>query len=289
MHPARAPRPPRIPLPGGAARVLAACCALIFAAVTWQVAARGPLRSLDERIGRAARGRLLPGRLAEFFADLGNMAVALPVLGAALVYTGLRLRRAGVRWWPPPLAAAAAMAAVPLIVAPLKALVDRPAPPGPLAGTEGFYPSGHTATATVAYGGAALLVLLCHGTERREDGGLREDGRHREDARHHEAARRREDARHRDTRGPRRRVAVAVAAAVALLNLCVGTGLVLRGYHWPLDVIGGWCLSGVLLSGVLQTAATVVRNRLEPPHRVSRRTSAGRRPHASPAPAPPDR
>lgn len=32
-----------------------------------------------------------------------------------------------------------------------------------------------------------------------------------------------------------------------VLTLATGIGLVLRGYHWPLDVIGSWALCGALL------------------------------------------
>ena len=35
--------------------------------------------------------------------------------------------------------------------------------------------------------------------------------------------------------------------AAVLLTAATSVGLVLRGYHWPLDVVAGWCLSGVLL------------------------------------------
>ena len=35
--------------------------------------------------------------------------------------------------------------------------------------------------------------------------------------------------------------------AAVLLTVATGIGLVLRGYHWPLDVLAGWCLSGLLL------------------------------------------
>ncbi|MFH8365289.1 phosphatase PAP2 family protein [Streptomyces sp. NPDC018031] len=202
------------------------------------MAADGPLRALDERVGRAARGRLVPGRFAEFFADLGNMTVALPVLAVALGYAAWRLRRATGRWWPAPLAAAVTMAAVPALVAPVKALLDRPAPPGPLAGTDGFYPSGHTATATIAYGAAAMLVLLSH----RATGARRASPRGSGGAGGASAAGR---------GGPGRRGVAVVVAAVVLLNLGVGAGLVLRGYHWPLDVIGSWCLSGALLTALL--------------------------------------
>ncbi|MFI0814040.1 phosphatase PAP2 family protein [Streptomyces sp. NPDC021098] len=195
---------------------LPAALLAVFALCAWQVAVHGPLRGLDERLGRAIAGSpLLPAPAAEFFADLGNTAVALPVLGVALgcaVWRTPSRTRAAARRWPGPLAAAVAMAAVPALVAPLKALLDRPGPPGPLAGETGFFPSGHAATAAVAYGAAAVLLLPL----------LRE------------------------------RLRGWLIAAVVLLNLAVGVGLVRRAYHWPLDVAGSWCLCGCLLWAVLR-------------------------------------
>ena len=182
-----------------------------FALCAWQVAVHGPLRTLDERLGRAIAGSPFPSPVAEFFADLGNAAVALPVLGVALACAVWRTRGAARRW-PAPLAAALAMAAVPVLITPLKALFDRPGPPGPLAGETGFFPSGHAATAAVAYGAAAVLLLpLLRG-----------------------------------------RLRGWLIAAVGLLNVAVGAGLVRRAYHWPLDVAGSWCLCGALLWAVLR-------------------------------------
>ncbi|MBB4891011.1 undecaprenyl-diphosphatase [Streptomyces olivoverticillatus] len=180
-----------------------ALCIALFALLAWQIAAHGPLRALDERLGRGAEGAgALPWGVCGFLADLGNTAVALPVLGAALLFSALR-PAAPSRRWLPPLAAALAMAAVPALVVPLKAWLARPGPPVMAGGVhEGFFPSGHAATAAVAYGAAALLLL------------------------------------------PRR---LPAALAYVLLNAGVGVGLVRRGYHWPLDVLGAWCLSGALL------------------------------------------
>ncbi|MFD7440686.1 phosphatase PAP2 family protein [Streptomyces sp. NPDC059909] len=172
-----------------------AFCVALFALITWQVAAHGPLRALDERLDRALVGEG-PAGLTEFLADLGNMPVALPVLAAAVAYALYRRRRHQA------LAVALAMALVPALVAPLKELTDRP---GPLTAETGYFPSGHAATAMVAYMGAALLV-------------------------------------------GRRLMPVAV-----LLTVATGTGLVLRGYHWPLDVLGSWCLCGVLLPAVTRS------------------------------------
>ncbi|MET7764083.1 phosphatase PAP2 family protein [Streptomyces sp. NPDC005393] len=183
----------------------------LFALCAWQIAAGGPLRSFDVRLDRALAGSALPSPTAELFADLGNTAAALPVLVLALAYAAWRARRAGMaRWWPAPLAAAVAMAAVPALIAPLKAMIDRPGPPGPLADQSGFFPSGHAATAAVAYGAAVLLLSPLLGQRLRRP----------------------------------------LLVAVVLLNLCVGAGLVRRGYHWPLDVVASWCLSGCLLWAV---------------------------------------
>nr|WP_078843475.1 phosphatase PAP2 family protein [Streptomyces albus] len=264
-------RLPAPPAPRGLLSPLSLLSLLLFAAVTWQVAAGGPLRGLDERAGAAlARpdGDSPGDAVAEFAADLGHLPVAAAVLALAAVIAVLlgrqraraerRIREgapAGARGegeadgtayapgarhpWMPPSAAATALAAVPALVVPLKAWTARPGPDGlPLAAGEGFYPSGHTATATVAYGAAALLLWPY----------LR--------------------------RTAARRLAVAFAL---LLNAAVGAGLVVRGYHWPLDVLGSWLLFGPLLWAL--SGALTGRSR----------GPARRRPRAARAPAAPDR
>ncbi|MEU6388805.1 phosphatase PAP2 family protein [Streptomyces sp. NPDC046939] len=196
--------------------LLPALCALLgFAALAWQVAVDGPLLSPDERLGDAIRTSGVPAAPAEFFADLGNPSVALPVLAAVLAYVTWRARRLV-----PVLTALVTMALVPALVAPLQSWLARPGPP-PMAPDTGFFPSGHTATATVAYG---LCVLL-----------LREAHRGR-----------------------------AAAHGCVLVNAAVGLGLVRQGYHWPVDVVGSWCLAAVLLCAA---ACVISRSR--------RRSSSG--------------
>ncbi|MGW3495532.1 phosphatase PAP2 family protein [Streptomyces sp. NPDC001020] len=182
--------------------------ALLFLLITWQVAVHGPLARADERLDRAL---VHPDRVSEVLADLGNISVAVPVLAALLVFVSWRDRRDGTdRWWLRPLAAAALMAAVPALVVPLKELIARPGPPA-MGPSTGFYPSGHTATAAVAYGAAALVLW----------------------------------PRLRTPHGRR-----AVLVVCLLLNLAVAYGLVRHGYHWPLDVLASWCLCAVALSSL---------------------------------------
>ncbi|MCX3292081.1 phosphatase PAP2 family protein [Streptomyces sp. NEAU-H22] len=188
---------------------LLALPALLFAVITWQVTADGPLVRLDERLSRVL---VNPDRCSELLADLGNIPVAVPVLAVALGYVAVRHRRAGTdRWWLPVAAAALLMALVPALVVPLKEITARPGTPAVPPGT-GYYPSGHTATAVVAYGSATLLLL------------------------------------------PWLRTALARRALITLcaaLVLGASYGLVRRGYHWPLDVVGSWCLCAVLLRSLL--------------------------------------
>ncbi|MEV5188195.1 phosphatase PAP2 family protein [Streptomyces werraensis] len=193
----------------------------LFVLITWQVLADGPLLGLDARLSDAL---VHPDRASELLSDLGNVQVAVPVLAIALAVTAWRLRATGMdRWWLPPAAGAAAMALVPVLVAPLKAWTDRPGTPAVPPAT-GYFPSGHTATAMVAYGTATLLLLPLLGSP---------------------AVRR------------------GLLALCALLVLGASYGLVRRGYHWPLDVVGSWCLGAMLLTGVVLVS------------RSSRRTSAG--------------
>jgi undecaprenyl-diphosphatase len=190
----------------------------LFALVMWQVVAEGTVYRADERLGSVLRhGSGLPEAVTQLLADLGDIAVAVPVLAAAVGWAALRGRRRALpRWWLPPLAAALAMAAVPAVVAPLQSLVGRPGPPG--AGPGGYFPSGHAATAATAFGATAVLLLPA----------LR-------------------------TFGTR----LLLGSGVLLLNAAVGAGLVVRGYHWPLDVLGSWLLSGALLAPVTHAVRVV--------------------------------
>ncbi|MEV4225895.1 phosphatase PAP2 family protein [Streptomyces bobili] len=209
-HPEAESAAPAPPAPGRPARdaLLLGLPALLLVLFTWQVAAEGPLLDLDERVSRVL---VRPGRGAELLAELGSVHVAVPVLVLVAGYAALRARSAGVpRWWLPSVAGLALMALVPLIVVPLKEWTDRPGTPAVPPAT-GYYPSGHTATAAVAYG-TAVLVLLPWLVSRLA-----------------------------------RRAAVATAAT---LLAAVSFGLVRRGYHWPLDVAASWCL-GALLLGAL--------------------------------------
>jgi undecaprenyl-diphosphatase len=210
--------------PPGSLALLFALPAVLFALITWQVVADGPLVRLDARLSRVL---VNPDRCSELLADLGNIPVAVPVLAVALGYVAVRHRRAGAdRWWLPVAAAALLMALVPALVVPLKDLTARPGTPAVPPGT-GYYPSGHTATAAVAYGSATLLLL------------------------------------------PWLRTTVARRALLifcAALVLGASYGLVRRGYHWPLDVVGSWCLCTVLLSALWLFVRTVTApGRPQPP------------------------
>ncbi|MGW7432959.1 phosphatase PAP2 family protein [Streptomyces sp. NPDC054861] len=189
------------PVPGRSAVFSAV---VLFAVITWQVVAAGSLARLDERLSRSLVD-LVPRRLSELGADLGNMTVALPVLGAAMAYAFRRGRRSQA------LAAGLTMALVPLLVIPLKEWTARPGPLEPWAA--GYYPSGHTATAMVAYVSAAFLVS-------------------------------------------RRLIPLA-----ALLTALTGTALILRGYHWPLDVLASVALCLPLLTWPALAARYAARSR----------------------------
>ncbi|MDX3578920.1 MULTISPECIES: phosphatase PAP2 family protein [unclassified Streptomyces] len=196
------------PLAGPLPALLLGLPAVLFALITWQVAVGGPLLRADARLSRAL---VHPDRASELLADLGEVQIAVPVLVLAAGYAAWRGSTAGAaRWWAPPAAALGPMLLVPLIVVPLKEWTDRPGTPAVPPAT-GYFPSGHTATAAVAYGSAVLVLLPWLRT------------------------------------ALARRTAVATSV---LLVLGVSFGLVRRGYHWPLDVVASWCLCTVLLGAL---------------------------------------
>ncbi|MBM9503963.1 phosphatase PAP2 family protein [Streptomyces sp. KK5PA1] len=229
------------PVPGRLAlfrllRVLyavSAAGALLFVLLTWQVAGHGVLLGPDRHLLHAVlrRSAAHPGlnTPAHYLCKLGNIQAAVPVLFVAVCAAAWWGRRAGLgRWWLPPLAGALVMALVPLVVVTVKDGVHRP-PPGsthPDPSGYGWFPSGHTATSSVAYGAALLLLLPW-------------------------------------LRGLLRRILVA---GTALLVLAVGVALVWCDYHWPLDVAASWCLAAVLLPWVTAAGALAHRPREgEPP------------------------
>jgi len=181
------------------------------------VSAHGALVGPDGRLLRAFRRTAAahPGLdgPAHVLCDVGDIGVAVPVLLVALVVAARLGRRAALpRWWLVPAAAALVMALLPVVVTVVKSAVDRPAPGRVHPDPAyGYFPSGHTATSAVGYG-LAVLVLWPF---------LR-----------------------------RTAVRAVVAAGTALLLPAVGAALVWCDYHWPLDVLGSWCLAVSLLSAV---------------------------------------
>ncbi|MER7708174.1 phosphatase PAP2 family protein [Kitasatospora sp. NPDC097605] len=189
---------------------------VLLVLLSWQVAVDGPLLGLDRwarhtvREARHTLHNALLDRLGEAFADLGAGSVAVPVLLlGAVVAAGREFRAGFTRWWLPVPVAVLTAGLIPLLVVPAKAWFARPGPLGlPLTADQwGWYPSGHTATATLGYGVAALLLARTAGP------------------------------------GARR----ALAAGAALLAAGVGLGLVWSDYHWLLDVVASWCLGGLVL------------------------------------------
>ncbi|MFI8385543.1 phosphatase PAP2 family protein [Streptomyces sp. NPDC085540] len=158
----------------------------------------GPLLAPDHALSRALV-RTVPDSVTERLSDLGNVPVAVPVLVLAMAYAARRGRALAAG------AAGLAMALVPALVIPFKAWTARPGPLEPWAA--GYFPSGHTATAAVAYLGAALLVR------------------------------------------PYTRRAWPTAVALVLTG-ATAVGLVLRGWHWPLDVLASLLMCTPLLLGV---------------------------------------
>ncbi|MEU8926059.1 phosphatase PAP2 family protein [Kitasatospora sp. NPDC048545] len=188
----------------------------VLLAVSWQVAVDGPLLGLDRWVRRAVHAArhgvpgALPDHLGHVLSDLGGGVPAVPVLVLAGAWAARRWHRAGAgRWWLPLPVAALTAGLIPLLVVPAKAAFARPGPLGdPLTPEQwGWYPSGHTATAAISYGVAALLLARVSGP----------------------------------------RAVRVLTAGAALLALGVGAGLVWSDFHWLLDVVASWCVAVLVL------------------------------------------
>jgi membrane-associated phospholipid phosphatase len=197
---------------------------LLLALLTANVLAGGPLVGMDRRIRDAvhpvatspgwrwlAYGRLAP---AQVVANLGSVKVAVPVLALCAVAVAIRFRSP----WPLAIAAAGGALLAGTVI-PGKILIGRPGPGYASLphGAWGDFPSGHTSTAGVCYGLAALLLVA--GTQAAGAAG------------------------HRSLR----RAVVAAAAAGCFL---VGAAMVWCDYHWFTDVVAGWALSALIVWAV---------------------------------------
>lgn len=197
----------------------AGAAAWLFAGVTQDVVGHDGTAAYDARIHSwvfAHRTPLLDGP-AHVITYLGFGPLAYAALAVAAVVVLRRTRRCRE-----PLLALGALAAGQLIRFGVSALVQRARPPRAdwLTAADGYaYPSGHTTTATLAWG-LVVALLWPHLTNRR-----------------------------------RGCAAIITAAAIAL---AVGGSRVWLGVHWPTDVLGGWTL-GVLLLTLATTVLSLSR------------------------------
>lgn len=208
--------------PGPRTAWLRACAlfGVLFVLLLVPVAGRwGPLLSLDGRIARAlhpvAVGHPALTRANRVLTDRVWDPVILRALLAAAVLW-LLWRRA----WRPALWLAVCGLVGNAVQQGMKAVVGRPRPvwPDPVDSARyAAFPSGHAMTAAIVCG--CLLWLLLNRT----------------------------------SAGPRWRAAGWTAAAVSVVG--VGFTRLYLGVHWASDVVGGWLLAGVVVSGAAALCA----------------------------------
>jgi len=204
------------PAPGWLLRVLSSVwfpvvLLLLLTLITEQVVTHGPLLAVDRWTRRTTLHLVAenPCPWLNHLAEWWTDLGSSPVAIPLLVAATLTAA-ARTRAWQPVLGAALAGAALFATVIPGKILVGRPGPQGQPVGPGdwGWFPSGHTSTAGVCLGTAAwLLALTCASARLRR----------------------------------------LLYAGTAVLCAGVGVCLIWRDYHWLLDVVAGWCLSGVIL------------------------------------------
>ncbi len=138
-----------------------AAAACLFAVLTWQVLARGVMTRWDA----AARRQVQDWAFRPGLGWLRSAAEVLRNLGdPQIAGTCCLLLAAWAAWWcrrpGPLLRAVGAMGVLVVVVWPMKVAIGRPGPGLPDVRPDwyGYFPSGHTASAAICYGAAALAV-----------------------------------------------------------------------------------------------------------------------------------
>jgi len=193
--------------------------------VTEQVVVNGPLLGVDRWIREQLLSLIVSNpypRLnlySRWWTHFGSPTIAVPALSVATLAAA-----AYTRSWKPLLTATLAGIALFGAVIPAKILIGRVGPEGWVVGPGdlGWYPSGHTSTASVCLGTAAWLLATAFAL-----------------------------------RPWLRRL---LYAATAALSVSVGFCLMWSDFHWFLDVLAGWCLSGSILWCLIRWTPRAHRN-----------------------------
>jgi len=212
--------------------ILPALLLIAYALLIWQIKTNGPITTLDirfrDRIQRAARAPSMawtfhPGRA---LADLGNESFTFPII---IAVTALAARAA--RSWRPVLIGLGAFATLGTVIL-FKTWLDRSGPGKAVFGNAdlGFFPSGHTADALLAYGTSALLLCVY----------VLPDSRLNADA-------------HRSRR--------TIVATAILLVLATIFGLLWSNFHWLSDTVGSLCWCGAALAVMYRYASSPAKTR----------------------------
>lgn len=196
----RAHRPVVLALPPLAA-------AVVLALLTWQVTAGGPLTRIDVAVRDGLGAYTDVHRdvwwFAQLAADIGTPWLAAVLLAVVAVVLALERHSAS-----PIYRAAFALFLLGVTVLFMKGLIHRPGPAGGApTGPNGFFPSGHTASALTCYGTIALLLAA----------------------------------------GRARAVRVLLLSTLAVLGVLTSTGLLVCAYHWLTDVLASAVLSFAVL------------------------------------------